>query len=179
MSDATTTNDQTDDSGKDDGKGADDVTGLKTALQSERDARKAAEKSAKDLARELESIKNSGKSEAEKLAARLEALEKDVKSKSDALRDRDTRDAAIELATEMGTTPKTAGTIWKAIKNDVEFNADGTPSNLKTLLAEMKTENPDWFKPKTTRVDGGAGNGSKPGKADMNSFIRVAAGREG
>ena len=54
MSDGTNTNDQTDNSGKDEGKGADDVTGLKSALQAERDARKAADKTAKDLARELE-----------------------------------------------------------------------------------------------------------------------------
>jgi hypothetical protein len=175
MSDGTNTNDQTDDTGKDDGKGADDLTGLKTALQAERDARKAADKTAKDLARELESIKNSGKSESEKLAARLEALEKDNQLKGAAIRERDAKDATRDAAKKAGAPD--GDLIYRVIKSDLEYDDDGKPTNLKDLIADLKQTTPHLFKPESKRIDGGSGNGSKPGKDDMNSMIRIAAGR--
>lgn len=176
MSDGANTNDQTDNSGKDEGKGADDVTGLKSALQAERDARKAADKTAKDLARELETIKNSGKSESEKLAARLEALEKDNQAKGAAIRERDAKDATRDAAKKAGAPD--GDLIYRVLKGDIEYDDDGKPTNLKDLIADLKQTTPHLFKPATTRVDGGAGNGSKPGKDDMNSMIRAAAGRQ-
>lgn len=175
MSDGTNTNDQTDNSGKDEGKGADDVTGLKSALQAERDARKAADKTAKDLARELETIKNSGKSESEKLAARLEALEKDNQAKGAAIRERDAKDATRDAAKKAGAPD--GDLIYRVLKGDIEYDDDGKPTNLKDLIADLKQTTPHLFKPATTRVDGGAGNGSKPGKDDMNAWIRQQAGR--
>ena len=176
MSDGTNTNDQTDNSGKDEGKGADDVTGLKSALQAERDARKAADKTTKDLARELETIKNSGKSESEKLAARLEALEKDNQAKGAAIRERDAKDATRDAAKKAGAPD--GDLIYRVLKSDIEYDDDGKPTNLKALIDDLKQTTPHLFKPATTRVDGGAGNGSKPGKDDMNSMIRAAAGRQ-
>ena len=172
MSDA---NDQNDNQ-QDDGKGADDVAGLKSALQSERDARKASDKAAKDLARELETIKNSGKSDAEKLAARIEALEKDNLAKSATIRERDAKDAAR-------TAAKTAGApdgdlIYRVIKSDIEFDDNGKPTNLSALIDDLKQLSPNLFKVEPKRIDGGAGNGTKPKTSDsMNSFIRQAAGR--
>lgn len=174
MSDTANTN-QTDDAGKD--QSTDDVAGLKSALQAERDARKAADKTAKDLARELETIRNSGKSEAEKLAARLEALEKDNATKSAAIRERDAKDATRDAAKKAGAPD--GDLIYRVIRADIEYADDGTPSNLKTLIDDLKQLSPNLFKAESKRIDGGAGNGSKPKVSEsMNSFIRAAAGRE-
>jgi len=175
MSDTANAN-QTDDAGKGD-QSTDDVAGLKSALQAERDARKTADKTAKDLARELETIRNSGKSEADKLAARLEALEKDNASKSAAIRERDAKDATRDAAKKAGAPD--ADLIYRVIKGDIEYADDGTPSNLKTLIDDLKQLSPNLFKAESKRIDGGAGNGSKPKVSEsMNSFIRSAAGRE-
>ena len=176
MSDATT-HDQTDDKNKDDGKGTDDVVGLKSALQSEREARKASDKAARDLQTRLTAIENSGKSEAEKLTARLEQLERDNKAKGDAIRERDAKDAAR-------TAAKTAGApdgdlIYRVIKSDIEFDDDGKPTNLKTLIDDLKQLSPNLFKVEAKRINGGDGNGQKPKVSEsMNSFIRASAGRE-
>lgn len=140
-------------------------------------ARKDSEKRARDLERDLEAIKNSGKSESEKLAARLEALEKDNKAKGDAIRERDAKDAAR-------TAAKTAGApdgdlIYRVIKSDIEFDDDGKPTNLKTLIDDLKQLSPNLFKVEAKRINGGDGNGQKPKVSEsMNSFIRASAGRE-
>ena len=175
MSDATTTTTTDPKTGAED-KGVEDVTGLKTALQSERDARKNAEKTARDLQIRLTAIENSGKSESDKLTARLEALEKDNATKGLAIRERDAKDAARAAA-------KTAGApdgdlVYRVIRSDLEFDDDGKPSNLKALIDDLKQTTPHLFKAASTRVDGGAGTGSNPGKSDMNAMIRQAAGRE-
>ncbi len=155
--------------------GTEDVAGLKSALEKERDARRTADKTAKDLAKELETIRNSGKSESEKLAARLEVLEKDNQAKGAAIRERDAKDATRDAAKKAGAPD--GDLIYRVLKGDIEYDDDGKPTNLKDLIADLKQTTPHLFKPATTRVDGGAGNGSKPGKDDMNTAIRLAAGR--
>lgn len=168
-------NDQNDDQNQNDGKGAEDVAGLKTALNSERDARKAADKLAKDLQKRLTDIENSGKSESDKLAARLEALEKDYQAKTKALAERDARDAVKDAAKKAGA-PDT-DLVYRVLKSDLDYDEDGEVTNLKDLIDDLKQTTPHLFKAKAGAAD--AGNGTRQsanGGATMTQLIRQAAG---
>ncbi len=110
------------------------------------------------------------------LVKELEALEKDNQAKGAAIRERDAKDATRDAAKKAGAPD--GDLIYRVLKGDIEYDDDGKPTNLKALIDDLKQTTPHLFKPATTRVDGGAGNGSKPGKDDMNSMIRAAAGRQ-
>lgn len=157
-----------------DGKQADDLTGLKTALQAERDAHKAEAKRAKDLEKRLADLENSGKSESEKLAARLEALEKDNQSKAAAIRERDARDAVRDAAKKAGAGDPDI--VYRFLRADLEYDDDGSVTNLAAVIKDAKEIAPQLFKPITGKGDGGAGNGTQPKNNDMNATIRRMAG---
>jgi len=91
------------------------------------------------------------------------------------LRQRDARDAVIEQATKAGTT--NASAVWKLIKDDLEFDANGQIKNLKEALAEAKSVVPQLFPQRPGSANAGDGGDAKPG-ATMNDMIRRAAGRQ-
>lgn len=156
------------------GKETDDLAGLKTALANEREARKAADKTAKDLQKRLTDIENSGKSESEKLAARLEALEKDNQAKGKAIQERDARDAVKDAAKKAGAPDPDL--IFRVLKSDLEYDDDGSVSNLKPLIDDLKQTTPHLFKAPASKVDGGSGNSGNAKEAGMNAWIRREAG---
>lgn len=156
--------------------GGEDVAGLKSALQAERDARKAAEKSAKDLKTRLESIESSGKTESEKIAARLKALEDDNAAKSQAIRERDARDAVRSEARKLGASDASLDAIYRMVKGDVAFDDDGKPNNLKDILDDAKQIAPQLFRATNRPGDGGHGNRTTKPAEGMNELIRRAAG---
>jgi hypothetical protein len=171
MSDSTT---ETTETTTETTEGKEDVAGLKSALDKERDARKAAEKNATALQKRIEAIESSGKSESEKLAARLEALEADNAAKAKAISERDARDAVKDAAKKAGA-PDT-DLIFRVLKSDLEYDSDGSVLNTKALIDDLKTTTPHLFKPPTGKADGGSGNGTPAAKGGMNSWIRQAAG---
>lgn len=153
---------------------AEDVAKLNDALRKERDARSGAEKQAKDLAAKLAAIESSGKSESEKLAARLEALEKDNQAKTRAITERDARDAVKDAAKKAGAPD--VDLVYRVLKSDLEYGDDGSVTNLKDLMSDLKATTPHLFKTAPARVDGGNGNQGKAAGTGMNQLIRSAAG---
>lgn len=152
-----------------------DIAKLKEALRKERDAHGETSKKYTAIEKQLADIQNSGKSEAEKLAARLKALEDDNAAKSAAIRERDARDAIRDAATKAGAS--NADVIYRAVKGDVEYAADGTATNVDTLVKDLKELAPQLFRAATGKADAGAGNGGRPKNFDMNAQIRAMAGR--
>lgn len=153
--------------------GEENVEGLKSALQKERDARGALDKDLKAVRRELDSLKNGSKTEAE----RLQALERERDTLMGAVRERDAKDAAHDIAGKLGADGKNAGVIWRAVKGDIEYDAAGRPTNLKTLIDDLKETTPHLFRKATGNADAGNGNSGRPKNFDMNAQIRQMAGR--
>lgn len=111
----------TDDGGKPSGKPAEeDTAGLKSALQKERDARKAAEADARknaDAAKRLQDLEDADKSEIEKAQKRAaDADARAEKAEQQALR--------LEIAGEKGLTVSQAKRLVGATRAELEADAE-------------------------------------------------------
>jgi len=133
--------------------------GLKTALDTERDARKSAEKDLRDVAKKLEEG-SEAQNEVLKLADQVASSNTQVDFYEEAHKAGVTN---LKLAYHVATTE---GLIDK--RGNVDFE-------------EMKKDFPELFgRKKVTDTSAGDGTGSTPGggKRGMNEFIRSQAGRK-
>lgn len=165
-----------DDDGAGDGKDKDD-TGLKTALDKERDARKAAEQRAKAAEKERDALKTAGQTDAEKAAAERDAAKARADKYVATVRTANGREAVRSAAKEAGAPDPDL--IYRLVKADIDFDDDDEPTNVDRLVMDIKKEYPDQFKVKPGKADaGGEGAKGAPKKgADMNAWIRAQAGR--
>lgn len=135
-------------------------SGLKTALSSERDARKKAEKDLRDVAKQLEEG-----SDAQKEVLRL----------ADDVAARDQKTDFYEDAHEAGVT--NLKLAYLVAKEEDLFDRKGLVD-----FKEMKKDFPELFgRKKAPRGNAGDGTGSDlpAGKNGMNELIRRAAGKSG
>lgn len=135
-------------------------SGLKTALQSEREARKTAEKDLRDVAKKLEAG-SEAQNEILKLADAAAASTKKADFYEDAHNAGVTN---LKLAYHIATTEEL-------------FDKKGSAD-----FEEMKKQYPELFgKKQVAKGDAGSGTGSKlpAGAQGMNAFIRQAAGKQG
>lgn len=65
--------------------------------------------------------------------------------------------------------------VMRLIRDDLQFDDEGNPTNVDTLIGKLKKEYPRYFVAVATGADGGK-TGS-PDAADMNQLIRRAARR--
>jgi len=151
------TDDTTDEQKKtDDGKKADDAAAEKpkekTYSKSELDA--AVEKGVKAALK---------KADDEKDLSENERLKKENEELKAANRLRDAKDSTIAALQKAGA--KSPELLWKAIKDELEFDDKGSVKNLDALVTSAKSDFEDQFgepKPDKT-IDGGAGQGGKGG----------------
>lgn len=115
------------------------------------------------------------KTEAQRAADRLAALEAELNTERSARRALLVQSTAATAARKLGfRNPDLAQRLISA--NDVEFGDDGTPTNIERLLGDAAKEFPDLVSGTTDY--GGGPRGQAPGAgADMNKYIRRAAGR--
>lgn len=151
--------------------------GLKTALQKERDARKAAEKREKDLSKRLSDLENAGRSESDKVAAERDAAQARADRLAATVRTANGREATRSAAKDAGAPDPDL--VYRLIKADIDFDDDDEPTNIDRLLLDAKKEFPDLFKVKPGKADTGgeSAKGQPTGKQDMNSWIRQSARR--
>lgn len=143
---------------------ADETTNLRSALQKEREARKAAEKERKDLMKRLTDLEQAGKPEAERIAAERDALRQELDATRQQMRL--TRGKAAALAAASEANAVTPGVIYRAIAADLEFDESGEPTNVGDLIAALKREAPVLFRPVTGKADAAATAGSPAPNGD-------------
>lgn len=169
--------DQNSDGATPDGQDDTDDDGLKTALQKERDARKAVEARAKTAEKERDALKSAGQTEAEKVAAERDAYKTRAEKYVATVRQANGREAVRSAAKEAGAADPDL--IYRLVKADIEFDDDDEPANVERLVLAAKKEFADLFKTKPAKADAG-GDGAKgapPKGKDMNAWIRSQAGR--
>ena len=89
-------------------------------------------------------------------------------------RERDTKDAVQTEAAKLGA--KNSGLIYKAIKDDLTFDKDGKPENLKDVLTQSKKDYPELFGEKSNgSADGGEGK-TPSANNSLDNQIRQALG---
>ena len=144
------------------------------ALKAERDARKKAERDLKALRARLDDLENAGKSEDEKRAAALKAAEDRATAAESRYRAAIGRAAVTEAASKAGAISSKA--VYALIRDDIDFDDDGEPTNIDALVAAAKKDEPGLFRAAAGSGDGGKG-GTSPTGTDMNALIRAKAGR--
>ena len=90
------------------------------------------------------------------------------------LRERDTRDAVKEAAAKLGA--KNSALVYRAVKEDLTFDKDGKPENLKDVLTQTKKDYPELFTTSGS-ADGGAGQGGAAPASSLDQQIRQALGK--
>jgi hypothetical protein len=161
-------------------EGADDLTGLKSALDSERKRSRDLEKKFKELDTWKRTREQQDMSESDRTAARL----KEYESKEQEW-EREKRDLRLQTAITAAAT-KAGATNPEILHRLVDFSAvewndaTGQPKNLTAVVNELKREYPAMFRTHggAGSADAGAGNGGNQAELSMNSLIRRAAGRE-
>ena len=148
--------DQDASAGSEDAQKSEDVAGLRSALKKERDAAKSATRELTKLQERLAEIENKDKSDAERLQAERDRLAQQLQERETRLREVTARGVVTEAAGKLnGRAP---GLIFKAIKDDLEYDDDGNPTNVDTLLAQLKKDEPELFPAVRGKADGGAGD---------------------
>ena len=133
-----------------------------TTSYTKADIDKAVAKALKDSAKQVADAEARAKlSEEERTKAEIADLQTQIKT-------RDARDAVNTEAAKLGV--KNPGLIYKLVKDELEFSADGKVSNLAEVFDSAKTEYPDLFDNKPNQsIDAGAGTtgGGKPLTKEM------------
>jgi hypothetical protein len=156
----------------------------KKAIDDERAARRAADKAAKDAGNELERLRAELKkrddadlSETEKLRKQLAEAESERQT---IIRDRQAERTRFTVEREAGrlrfADPADA---WNLIdQKRIDFDANGNPTNVKELLAELAKAKPYLSaRPGNGAGEGGA-RGGNAGEFSMDDWLRQAAGRK-
>lgn len=92
------------------------------------------------------------------------------------LRIRDAQDSVVAAAKAAGF--KSPEKIYRLVKDDLTFDNDGKPDNVKDLITLAKRDYAEELEKKGNgSADGGAGSRSDTANGNMNDFIRRAAGR--
>jgi hypothetical protein len=107
-------------------------------------------------------------------AGKLSAEEREKQRADDAesrLRQREARDVLEGAAKDAGASNPTK--LYRLVKDELEFDDKGRPSNLKEVIAQAKRDFPDEFGVKRPpgSADGAAGRSSGTGRS-MNDLIR-------
>jgi ATPase subunit of ABC transporter with duplicated ATPase domains len=146
----------------------------KAAIDSERAARREAEKQLKALQAEMRQQREAQNAQ-KPLAEQLEAAKQELAQMRAQLQEQSLRQATVSAATKLGyRNPDLAYRLVDA--KDVQFDEDGTPTNIEKLLADVAKGDSYLL---TATDFGGGTRGSQPGGtgANMNDLIRQAAGR--
>ena len=133
-----------------------------------------------EFAKKLQVLEDAKLSETERLTKELAALKDQQATWLVEKRERDTRDAVIEAASDDKVGARNPRAIYRLIRDDLEFDESGKVRNLDEALKKAKAEYPELFGKATGAagsVNGGAGgrNGAPP--TDMNALIRQSLRR--
>ena len=127
-----------------------------------------------DFRTKLQQFEDAQKSDLDRLIGERDQLRAKAEEAEKALRTERVRSQVRDAAEAAGAHDP--GAMWRLIDLDaVEFDAKGTIANLAESLAAVKEAHPRLFRGAGS-ADGGAGaNGGRAG-ADINAYIRQAAG---
>lgn len=120
----------------------------------------------------VKSFEEANQTEAEKREAALAAAEERASTAESRYRKAVGRAAVAEEASKSGAISPKA--IHALIQDAIEFDDEGSPTNVAALVEKLRTEEPALFR--TPSADGG--KGAPATSQDMNALIRRAAGRK-
>ncbi len=133
-------------------------------------------KEAAGYRKKVEEYEASNQTESERQQAALKAAEARAATLETRLRDLSARSAVTDAAAKANAISPRA--VYALIKPDLEFDDDGEPTNVDTLIKQAIKDEPDLFRAVAGSGDGGKGNGRATNTGnDLNSLIRAGLGR--
>ncbi len=157
MSDAENTTPAVDESaGREDANKQDD-SGLKSALEKERERAKNAERDLRKLQARIDELDNRDKTDVERLTKERDTLAETLKEREAALKERTGRAVVMEAARDANAVSGRA--LWALIRDELEYDDDGEPTNVDKLIAGAKRDEPSMFRATAGSGDGGKGGG--------------------
>lgn len=126
---------------------------------------------------ELQARKEAEMSEAERLAKRAEDAEKAAQAAADRIKAANLKAAVVQAATDAGISPDLAAPL---VKDSVEFDEDGEPTNVTDLLKGLAESHPELVK--RTLAAGQTPNAGKqgpPAETDEQRLARIWGNRGG
>lgn len=129
----------------------------------------------KGLQTRVTEMERAGETEAEKAERERQERDAELSTLRDEVRNLKVGGAVRDAAAQ--AKAHNPERVWGIIREQVEVDDDGKPSNVAALLSELKRSDPYLFR--RTEGDAGAGRDGKEANPamDMNSAIRRAAGR--
>jgi len=148
------------DAAADDTKDDDATAGLKSALEKERRTARDAAKQLKTLQKQFDDLTNAGKTEEERREATLTTAQKQATEAEERatvaetkLRDANARSAVTDAATTANAISVRA--VYALVRDGLEFDDDGEPTNVDALIARAKKDEPSLFRASNGSADGG------------------------
>lgn len=138
----------------DTGGDGEDTTKLKDTLRKERDRAKKAERDLKALQAKVAEFENRDKSETEKLASERDAAAKRAEEHERRWRDAVGRTAVYEAAGKANAV--SARAVYALIRDDLEFDDEGEPTNVDALIKTAKADEPAMFRAAAGSANGGS-----------------------
>ena len=128
-----------------------------------------------EMTRKLKEFEDAKLSETERLTKELSELKDQQATWLAERRERDTRDAVIEAASDEKVGARNPRAIYRLIRDELEFDDSGKVRNLDEAIKKAKAEFPELFGKATGAagsVNGGAGGRNAP-PMDMNALVRA------
>lgn len=123
----------------------------------------------KDAETRLQQFEQANQTEDEKRARALKDAEDRAAAAETRYRAAVGRAAVTDAATKAGAL--SARAVYALIRDDLDFDDDGEPTNIDALLAQAKKDEPYLFRAAAGSADGGK-NGAAAGTADPNALLR-------
>lgn len=162
--------DQKQDDDKAEGQQDDPAAGLKSALDKERDARKAADKELKDLRAKIAKLEAKDQTDVERLTGERDTLLQRVTDLEQRNRATAGKVVALEAARKANAIAPNA--VYALIRDDLEFDDADAPTNVDALIANARKAEPSLFQASSGSGDGGRGQNGKAA-GDPNSIINA------
>lgn len=123
----------------------------------------------KDAESRLAQFEQANQSDDEKRAAALKAAEARAEAAETRYRAAMGRAAVNEAATKAGAI--SARAVYALIRDELDFDDDGEPTNIDALIAQARKDEPSLFRAAAGSADGGKG-GDSPITQDPNHLLR-------
>ncbi|HVL24740.1 MAG TPA: hypothetical protein VM450_11695, partial [Thermomicrobiales bacterium] len=139
-----------------------------------KDFAKAEGLSVEELLDQYKTLRDANRTERERLDAELTTHKTEAETLRQQLRDAVASNVVRDSAAKAGAISPSI--VYRAIKDDLQFDKNGNPTNVDEVLASLKADEPQLFRAAQGSGDGGKG-GASPNGLDINGVLRRMAER--
>lgn len=132
--------------------------------------------SVEDLLDSYKQLKTATQTESERLTGERDRYKTEAERLTEELRNTRSESAFLEAARDAGArAPKT---LFRAIRDQLDFDKAGNPTNIAEVIAAAKDDEPDLFKPASGSSDAGRRGDGAGGNLTINDVFRELAGQQ-